>query len=136
MILCDAGPLIALVDRRQADHDRCRETFNRLSQPMVTTWPCFTEAMHFLGRRGGWAFQRNLWLLVNDRILRFHRPTEPEVERIQRLMEQYHNFPMDLSDASLVAAAEAIDLPRVFTLDQHFLAYRLNDGRSLEVVPS
>ena len=42
---------------------------------------------------------------------------------------------MDLADASLVVAAETLNLGRIFTLDRHFYAYRLADGSALEVVP-
>lgn len=50
-------------------------------------------------------------------------------------MAQYRDLPMDLADASLVAAAEATGWRRVFTLDRHFRAYRLRDGSTLDVVP-
>lgn len=50
-------------------------------------------------------------------------------------MDQYRDTPMDLADASLVAAAETLGLKRVFTLDRHFYAYRLLDGTALEVLP-
>ena len=39
-------------------------------------------------------------------------------------MRQYHDAPMDLADASLVVAAERLNLRRIFTLDSHFRAYR------------
>ena len=50
-------------------------------------------------------------------------------------MTQYQDLPMDLADASLVAAAEALSLPRIFTLDGDFRVYRLSDGRPFEIVP-
>jgi len=50
------------------------------------------------------------------------------------LMAQYQDSPMDLADASLVAAAEALSLTRVFTFNRHFYAYRKTDGNVLEVV--
>lgn len=51
------------------------------------------------------------------------------------LMRTYCDLPMDLADASLVVTAEATGRRRVFTFDNHFRAYRLNDGSVLEVVP-
>jgi uncharacterized protein len=50
-------------------------------------------------------------------------------------MAQYHDLPMDLADASLVAVAETLNLTRVFTLDSDFGVYCLGDGRGFEVVP-
>jgi predicted nucleic acid-binding protein len=50
-------------------------------------------------------------------------------------MQQYHDTPMDLADASLVAAAEALNLRRIFTLDSHFLAYRFRGTHRFQVIP-
>ncbi len=48
MTLTDAGPLIALIDRGEAAHERCVAALATLHAPMVTTWPAFTEAMYLL----------------------------------------------------------------------------------------
>jgi len=51
--LTDAGPLIALIDKGQAvAHQQCLEAQQNLRGPLLTTWPCFTEAMYFLGHLG------------------------------------------------------------------------------------
>ena len=72
---------------------------------------------------------------VTDGLLRVHYQTEEDCNRMRVLMRNYKDAPMDLADASLVAAAETLGLRRVFTLDRHFYAYRLADGSALEVVP-
>jgi hypothetical protein len=56
--------------------------------------------------------------------------------RSAELMQRYRDHPMDLADATLVALAEARDLRTIFTLDEHFRAYRLRTRRHLDVVPS
>ncbi len=49
--------------------------------------------------------------------------------RVFELMEQYADHPMDLADASVIAAAEALQIRRVFTLDKaDFAAYRTRRG--------
>ena len=50
-------------------------------------------------------------------------------------MRQYADTPMDFADASLVAAAEALGIGRVFTIDSHFYAYQRADGQDFEVLP-
>jgi uncharacterized protein len=47
VILVDAGVLIALIDKGQAPHTRCKELYKSLNQPLLTTWACLTEAMYF-----------------------------------------------------------------------------------------
>ena len=136
MTLCDAGPLFALIDPRQADaHARCLAALARLDGPLVTTWPSFTEAMYLAHRAGGWLMQRLLWRYVEDSALSIHVPADGEAGRMAALMEQYRDTPMDLADASLVAAAEGLAATRIFTLDHHFRIYRLLDRQALEVVP-
>ena len=50
------------------------------------------------------------------------------------LMEKYEDTPMDLADASLVAAAETLGLKRIFTLDSDFYVYRINDKDAFDVI--
>ncbi len=42
---------------------------------------------------------------------------------------------MDLADASLVAAANALGVRRIFTLDGDFHVYRLAGNSAFEVAP-
>ncbi|MGH2350996.1 MAG: hypothetical protein ACRDJN_05215 [Chloroflexota bacterium] len=60
MILTDADPLVAIVDRGEADHPRCVAALAHLQSPKLTTWPAFTEAMYLLGAAAGWAGQAHL----------------------------------------------------------------------------
>ncbi|MBW4618363.1 MAG: PIN domain-containing protein [Cyanosarcina radialis HA8281-LM2] len=120
MTLCDASPLIALINQSDINHTRCVNALSGLSAPLVTTRSCFTEAMYLLGRYGGWSAQQELWGYASDQILVLHFNGEDEQARMQVLMEQYRDLPMDLADASLVAAAEALNLKRIFTLDRDF----------------
>ena len=73
MTLCDAGPLFALVDPRQAVlHQRCKAALSHLRSPLITTWPSFTEAMYLAHRSGGWPMQNLLWQYVREAVLVFH----------------------------------------------------------------
>jgi hypothetical protein len=47
--------------------------------PLITRWPCFTEAMYLALHRGGWAMQNQLGSLVTNDMLTFH---EIQGERI------------------------------------------------------
>lgn len=133
MILTDAGPLIALIDRGEPDHERCRLSLAGLVGPMLTTWPTFTEAMYLLGEARGWNAQELLWRLVRRTDLLVEMPAL--VERIPELMAKYADTPMDFADASLVALAEERQLGAVFTLDEDFRVYRMSDGKSFTIVP-
>jgi predicted nucleic acid-binding protein len=134
--LADAGPLVALIDHGQGEaHQTCVAVLKSLSGPLVTTWPCFTEAMYFLGDLKGWHGQEALWRFIERGGLRVHIPTDSETRRMRVLMEKYSDTPMDLADASLVAAAESQGLHRIFTLDGDFRIYQIDGTTAFEVVP-
>ena len=135
MILTDAGPLIALIDRGEPDHTRCVAVLAQIALPLVTTWPALTEAMYLLGEAAGWAGQDALWRLIERGDLQLADLSPAARTRMRSLMEKYRDLPMDLADASLVAVAEERGLSRVFTLDGDFRVYRLPRGRSFTIVP-
>lgn len=135
MILTDAGPLVAIIDRGEADHARCRATLEELASPMLTTWPAFTEAMYLLGDAAGWPGQEPLWRLVRREDLQVAEAGRRTVQRMEALMAKYRDLPMNLADASLVALAEETGLTRIFTLDEHFRLYRLFGRKRFVVIP-
>lgn len=135
MTLCDAGPLIAIIDADEPDHDACLAALDELVLPLVTTWPAFTEAMYLLGQAGGITGQRALWSLVQtDRLILADLSTKA-VERSAQLMDKYADRPMDLADATLVAFAEEQGHRKVFSLDSDFHIYRIRGRQRFDVVP-
>jgi predicted nucleic acid-binding protein len=87
MTLCDASPLIALINEGDDNHQRCVDILPSLSAPLVTTCACFTEAMYLLGRYGGWFAQQELWGYVVDEILTIHHHTSDELTRMESLTD-------------------------------------------------
>ena len=135
MTLCDTGPLVALIDRDDANHERCATTLQGLpASPLLTTWPCLTEAQYLLRRAGGLPAQEELWGFLADGLVRLLAPEDKDWERMRTLMQQYADSPMDLADASLVVAAERCGLRRIFSLDSHFRAYRIHGTDVFDVV--
>ena len=133
MTLVDTGPLVALFDRQDEQHDRCLKALKAIREPIITTTPVLTEAFHILGpssigsdclrefvEKGGlsvWFFDR------------------PALTRAFELMELYADHPMDLADASLVTAAEALGTRRVFTIDRNdFETYRVRRGHRHQAI--
>jgi predicted nucleic acid-binding protein len=91
--------------------------------------------MYLLGRYGGAAAQDELWDYLEDGLITIHVNSEAEQKRMRALMQKYHDTPMDLADASLVAAAEALTATRIFTIDTDFSVYRINNKQTFEIVP-
>lgn len=135
-MLTDTGPLVALINRNDPHHQRCKAAVREWpAAPLLTTWPCWTEAMYLLFRAGGYPAQATLWRWQAGGQVRLHELTAAEIDRMAVLMEKYQDRPMDLADASLVAAAERLGIRQVFTVDGDFQIYRLADGSALASVP-
>jgi predicted nucleic acid-binding protein len=136
VILTDTGPLVALVDEGDAKHAECAAAIKALpDEPLLSTWPCFTEAMHFARRAGGAKGINTLWRMQLAGDLFLHDLAAAQIERMQQLMLQYQDLPMDLADASIVAVAEQLGIRQLFTLDSDFRIYKLADGSTLDIVP-
>ena len=136
MTLTDTGPLVALLHRRDAKHELCHAATRSLPDgPLITTWPCFTEAMHLLGRAGGHRFREALWHFRALGPVELEDLSVADADRAAALMKKYADAPMDLADATLIAVAERRGLRRIFTLDKHFHIYRTADGSALEMIP-
>ena len=127
MILVDTGPFVALFDPKDALHQHCRSVLRSIENPLTTTVPVLTEAFHLLcpGSQGA---DRLRDFILNGGVSVWFLDFAG-IERSFELMEQYADHPMDLADASLVAAAEALRINKVFTIDrQDFATYRIRRG--------
>ena len=63
-MLTDTGIIVGLLDKRDANHMACTQAAKKLPMgSLLTTYPCFTEAMYLLGKVGGYLYQESLWTL-------------------------------------------------------------------------
>lgn len=132
-MLVDAGPLVALLDRGDPEHEACVAVLQTLRDPLITVWPAFTEAMYLLGR--SWQAQKALWSRLETDALTLAPLDEADAPRMRELMEKYRDLPMDLADAALVRVAEREALTGIFTLDRkHFSIYRPGRRRRFAIV--
>ena len=134
MTLCDAGPLLTLVDRKQPKHQSCREAVRKLSRTLVTTWPCFSEAMDLAHRQGGWVMQNQLCRLLLEDLLIIYEIRREDYNRLFQLIEKYRDCPMDLADGTLVLAAERLKVNQILTLDSDFYVYLISDSKPFDVL--
>jgi predicted nucleic acid-binding protein len=137
MILVDTGPLVALFDPQDAQHERCVEALREIREPIMTTVPVLTEAFHMLGPASIGADRLRDFIEGGGMSVWFFERSS--LTRAFELMESYSDHAMDLADASLVSAAEALNAKRVFTIDRSdFQAYRVRRGHryhAIQIVP-
>lgn len=132
-VLVDAGPLVALLDRRDNHHHRCVEALRGLTDPLVTVWPALVEAMYLLE---GWHEQAALWAMIEAGPIALAPLGADDVPRLRALMEKYRDQPMDLADAALVHVAARDGYRRIFSLDRtDFEVYRVSGRERFTIVP-
>ena len=125
MILADTGFLYALLDRRDAWHERAVAALDKADEGLITTWPVLTEAAHLIMRSLGTPQAVALMQDVAEGGIAVWNMTIDVQQKIPVLMKRYGDLPMDLADASLLLLAESIGHGRIFTTDQRdFRTYR------------
>lgn len=130
----DTGPLYAAVDADDADH---AASVNALTMPglrLVIPALVVAEATYLvasrLGTRVEAAFLRGLVEVDVE------APAAQDWERIAELVDQYADFPLGGTDASVVALAERLRTDRVITLDRrHFAAVRPSHCEAFRLLP-
>jgi uncharacterized protein len=122
-ILVDAGPLIAPFDKDDGHHAAMRGLLRDTAGRLITTWPVVTEASRMLD------FEPRAQLDFNRRVAAggvvVHEISQEAPGRFIELVEKYGDRPMDLADATLVVAAEALGIQEIVSLDRDFEIYRI-----------
>ncbi len=134
-VLVDVGPMVAILNRRDRDHEACVNVLKKLRQPLLSTWMPVTQAMYLLDFSV--AAQGALLEMIERGVLRILDIGNEDLPGIRSLMKKYSDQPMDFADATLVQVARREALYEVFTLDQRdFGVYRLKQDKSFTVFPS
>jgi predicted nucleic acid-binding protein len=131
-LFVDAGPLVALLDRRDRHHSWVLGVLGQAEAPLFTCEPVLTEAC-FLVRRSHEAEDALLDLIARG-ALRSEFRVDTEVDQIRRLMKKYADVPMSLADACLVRMSEINPRAAVLTLEAHFRVYRRNRNRAIQIL--
>ncbi len=121
--LIDAGPLIALFNKRDRYHSDVVDFLKK--NPAVvywTTWPVLTEASHMLDY--SLQAQMNLLEWVNRGGIQLVHLSEQHLGKIISYSKKFADVPMDLADASLMVASDIIQTNKIVSIDSDFYIYR------------
>lgn len=134
LAVVDAGPLYAAADADDVDHEASRGALSRPDLRLVVPALVVAEATYFVGRRLGAAAESAFLRGVGA--LDVEGPSGEDFGRMAELVDQYADFPLGGTDASLVALAERLEAPVVVTLDRrHFAAVRPRHRDAFELLP-
>lgn len=132
--IADTGPLVALIDKSDKDHQRCVEWLKKFQGQLVSTEAILTEALYLLNLSIS-AQMSCLDFFVRE-IIELRAMPQNELAAIRNLMSLYRNVPMDFADATLVNLANQLNCYSVFSLDvKDFSIYRGHRNRAFDIHP-
>ncbi|WP_433757170.1 type II toxin-antitoxin system VapC family toxin [Nocardia sp. CA-135398] len=136
MIVCDTGPLVAVLNENDSDHQRCLDLLETHPGPLLVPGPVLAEVCYFLETRvGPTAEARFLESIANNEIELIDL-TRTDLFRMAELVRKYADFPLGAVDAAVLAVAERLEVKEVATLDRrHFSAVRTRHSVPLRLLP-
>lgn len=133
MIIADTGFWLALADDKDTYHQAASQALQKHNEPLITTWPVMTETCYLLLTRKGVKAQVTFIRSYHQKLFTVFDLESRHGEKIEQLMQQYADLPMDLADASLVILAEHLGHGRIFSVDQRdFNTYRWKNAQPFE----
>ncbi|HEV2974920.1 MAG TPA: PIN domain-containing protein [Solirubrobacteraceae bacterium] len=134
LAVVDAGPLYAAADADDHDHLASSAALSRVDLRLVVPALVVAEATYFVGRRLGAAAESKFLRGIGE--LDVEGPSREDFARMAELVEQYADFPLGGTDASVIAIAERLDAPIILTLDRrHFAAVAPRHRDAFELLP-
>lgn len=133
-LIVDTGPLVAMLDASDPDHERCAELLQEAAEPRVVPI-CVLVEVECLLRPWPDAFSTLLADFEAGGLEMLDLPAR-WLMRAGELLDRYRDLPLGLVDATVVAATEMLREPKVATLDhRHFAVVRPAHTDALALLP-
>lgn len=132
MLTVDTSGVLALLDRRDPDHERLKAVVSEDPGPFLVPAGILAEIAYFVERwKGAEALDA---FLADLEAGEFSIDCgEGEMPRIRHLVRRYADLPLGFADASVIACAERSG-GRVLTLDVRDFGVVAREG-TIEIVP-
>ena len=134
-VLVDTSALVALVDAGDEDHERVARYVLATDDVLLVPITVLPEADYLITLRVG---LRGELAVLRDIVaggFRLEGVTTVDVARCAELIDQYGDSDIGFVDASIVAVAERLNVPRLLTLDRrHFTMIRPRHCEYFELV--
>jgi len=132
--IVDTGPLVAAANRADPDHEACLEALRSKDYALVLPALCIAEAAYLIGKEQGSRIE-SLFLRSLESF-DVQAPIAADWQRIADLVEEYANFPLGGTDASVATLAERFETDLLITLDRrHFSVVRTRSGGQFRLLP-
>lgn len=136
MILADTGPLVAAGNRNDDYHAKCVRALTTAQPPRLVPATVVAETGYLLERAAGPSVEAEFLRLFSTGYLKLADVTDDDLTRAAELVEQYADFPLGTTDASIVAVAERLKITTIATLDRrHFEVVRPRHVDAFTLIP-
>jgi predicted nucleic acid-binding protein len=133
-LILDTGPLVALMDATDPDHERCAELIQGSSERRVVP-VCVLVEVEYLLRPWPAAFAALLTDFGSGSLELLELPNR-WLQRAGELLDRYRDLSLGLVDATVLAATEMLQEAKLATLDRrHFHAVKPEHCESLQLLP-
>ena len=130
----DSGPLLAVANRADPDHEACLDVLSDSSYRLVIPAMCVAEVCYLLWRKKGPAAEARF--LRGMEGVAVPAPLHAEWGRIAALVGIYADFPLGGTDAAVVSLAERLETDLIITLDhRHFRQIKPSHCNRFRLLP-
>ncbi len=134
--LADSGPLYALVDRKDAWHERVAKWWVSAPRSVLVPVTVLPEVSYLLLTRIGGRAEQAFIRAVADGEFTTEALESDDIERAADLMVQYSDLPLGFVEATVVAIAERLDIRNILTTDRkHFNVIKPLHAKRLQLSP-
>ena len=135
-ILVDTGPLYAMADRDDDWHLRVVRFLERSRDELVVPVTVLPEAAYLLAAHLGADSERKLVQSIVSGEMVVEELTLQDLRRALELLRRYEDARIGFVDATVVAIAERLKIPRILTTDRRdFSLVRPRHCEEFELLP-
>lgn len=135
-ILVDTGPLYAMADRDDDWHLRIVRFLERSRDELVIPVTVLPEAAYLLAAHLGPEAERKLVQAIVSGEMAVEELTLQDLGRSLELLRRYEDARIGFVDATIVAIAERLKIPRILTTDRRdFSLVRPHHCKEFELLP-
>jgi predicted nucleic acid-binding protein len=130
-VLLDTGPLVALLSKDDANHEKARRMFAECAPPFRSCEAVVAEAC-FLMRKVHAAGPADVVALGARGVYSIAISAEQHWTSIEMLLKKYSDWPISFADACLIRCAEIHQEARILTFDADFGVYKWARNKRFE----
>ena len=135
-VLLDSSALVAVASRRDRAHRAVTDALGQERSGIHVPHTVLVESAQVVTARVGKAAWTSLLRGVLDSDWRVEPMTDEDLRRSADILDAYADSRMDFVDASVMAIAERLGAPRIYTLDRRdFTTMRPRHVDAFELLP-